>query len=164
MTMIRWPQRNTHATITKLVTDTLTNLGWIGPGLLGSPSVTVINFDPQQAAEAIVPNTVAVTIPNEGNDVPMELGAGMREVPYTVFIDIFPSNDSVGQALSDDIKLPLVDGYFPLLDFSQTPPSAVPGAYIEIEHIVGNRFPQGTGVGKQTWRDLRLTAQLQYMP
>lgn len=163
---MRHRQRHLHYTILKHLREELTLLGWTsGDGNFGSPLVTFLDYEPIEAGKTPALNTVAVSMGDQGEDNAFELGGGLYECRYTVFIDIYPSNEAVGAALGDDIKDSLTDNVLSLLDFTSSADGAETTAEIEFDSVLVEVIPTATTtLDKRSWRAVKATAILYYFP
>lgn len=158
---MRHRQRHLHATIVRLVLETLTETGWVrAPINFGTLPVTVLDYEPQGAGQTPAFNTVAVSIGHQGSDDAIELGGGVQECRYTVFIDVYPVNESIGVAIADDIKAAINDEYIAMRDFT-TAPDGVERAdmWIEFEDVMVETIPSAAStLDKRSWRSVKATA------
>lgn len=154
---MRHRQRHVHATIVRHLREELIALGWVNvPVNFGTTPVTVIDYEPQQAGETPAFNTVAVSINHQGADEEYELG-GLQQVDFTLFVDIYGEHEPIGVAIGDDIKDSLVKG-LPLLDFTNSPPTAT-DSWLEFENVLVEQIPTATTtLDKRSWRAVKATA------
>lgn len=155
---MRHQQRHVHATIVKHVTEKLDELGWVDdPVNFGTTPVTILDYEPQEAGETPAINTVSISIGHEGHDAEYELG-GMSQVEYTLFLDVYPENESIGIALAADIKDSIKYAALTLLDFTEGPPATTDG-YIEFDSVIVEVVPTATTtLDKRSWRSVKATA------
>lgn len=155
---MRHRQRHLHKTIVEHIRTELDD--WITtPGLFGGPIVTLLDYEPQEAGETPAYNTVSVSIGDQLEDKEEELGGGLYTCVYAVFIDIYPTNESVGVALADDIKVALTERVIPLLDYSTDPDGTESDEVIEFEQVMVEILPTATTtLDKRSWRCVKATA------
>lgn len=160
MQNIRHRQRQVHATIVRHLRLALDADGWLTPPInFGSNPVTLLDYEPQQAGETPAYNTVAVSIGSQGSDDPFELGGGIYECRYTVFIDVYPTKEPIGVAIADDIKAAISEQVIPLRVFTQNPDGEEIEAQIEFENILIETIPSTAGLlDKRSWRSVKATA------
>lgn len=161
---MRFRQRHVHATIVKLITDGLGDLGWYGSTIplvrpnFGASPVVIKDYEPQQAGETPAPNTVAISIDHQGDNEPFELG-GLQTCEYTVFIDIYGQSEPIAVAIADDVKDLIVDQSMPVLDFTREDDGEVSDLWMEFEDIVVEKITSGSGaLDKRSWRAVKATA------
>lgn len=154
---MRHRQRHLHATIVRHLTEQLTSLGWVNaPVNFAAAPITILGYEPQAAGKTPAPNTVAISIEDQGEDEPFELG-GLESCNYTLFVDIYGQNEPVGIAIADDVKDSLTHAGLPLLDFTHTPTPT--DEWIEFEHVLVENIPSAaTTLDKRTWRAVKATA------
>jgi hypothetical protein len=89
--LMRHRQRHLHATIVRHVRppSTTCRLAHTTPSTSAPPVTLVIDYEPQQAGETPAYNTVSVSIGHQGADEEYELGGGMLQCRYTVFVDVY---------------------------------------------------------------------------
>jgi hypothetical protein len=161
---MRFRQRHVHATIVKHISKGLGDFGWYGtlipqvPVNFGASPVVIMDYEPQQAGETPAPNTVAISIDHQGKNEAFELG-GLQECEYTVFIDIYGENESIGISIADDVKDLISDESMPVLDFTSNPEGDVSDLWLEFEDVIVEKIPGGTStVDKRSWRAVKATA------
>lgn len=157
---MRHRQRHLHYTILKHLREELTLLGWTsGDGNFGSPLVTFLDYEPIEAGKTPALNTVAVSMGDQGEDTAFEMGGGMYECRYTVFVDIYPANEPIGVALADDIKFAMVDEIIPLKVFTTDPNGVEVDAQIEFDDVMVEVIPSAAStLDKRSWRAVKATA------
>jgi hypothetical protein len=163
MPPLRFRSRHLHATFYEHTIAALTNLGWIAaPVNFGAAPVTVIDYQPDERNEQIKQNTVAVSLGDYASDIDEELGAavgGVRSAPYQVYIDAYMAEQSLAQAIMDDVRDMYTDVTINLVDQITGLETAFP---IEIENIEGPTRIPGTAADafKRHWRAMRLDTRL----
>jgi hypothetical protein len=87
--------------IGNMIEDSLTQLGWLTPSLERSDvRFTTEQLDPNVQ---ITPNTVGLSTDDElGEEV--ELGSGLMENRWDMYVDVFAENTDVGLHLAGDIR------------------------------------------------------------
>lgn len=157
---MRHRQRHLHATIVRHVRQALDETGWLhAPVNFGSTPVTLLAYEPQEAGETPAYNTVAVSIGQQGSDDAIELGGGLHECRYVVFIDVYPTKESIGVAIADDIKDALTETYLPLRDFTSSADGVEVDAQIEFEDVLVETIPSAaSALDKRSWRAVKATA------
>ena len=171
---IRHRSRHLRATLFHKVIDDLTTLGWVtAPVNFGADPVTVLDYQPDERQQAVVKNTVAVSLGDVVNDVDEELGAsggGLRSAFIPVFIDVYMAEQALADAICDDLRDIFDNQIFPLIDQvtgapSVDPLTALPNAQIEIEEVLGPDRPAGAAAAdqfKRYWRIIKLGVRLYY--
>ena len=156
---MRHRQRHLHRTIFTTVRDALDDAGWItAPVNFGTTPVTVIDYEPQQIGETPAYNTVAVSIGDQTADEEYELG-GLMETSYAVFVDIYPTQESIGVAIAEDVKDVLTDLLIPLKDYTSSAAGTDTEEQIEFRHVMVEVVPSAaTTLDKRSWRVVKATA------
>lgn len=163
MPPIRFRSRFLHATLYDYTRDGLDTLGWITPPVnFGTGPVTMIDYQPDERSVQIAQNTVAVSLGDYLNDEDEELGAalnGTRSAPYSVFIDVYMSEQALSQAICDDIRDIFTDKSMYLIDqINQT----LSDQLIQVENIDGPARVAGQTADafRKYWRAMRIDCRL----
>lgn len=162
MQTIRHRQRHLHATVVRHIRLALEENGWLhDPVNWGQPAVTLLDYEPQQAGVTPAYNTVAVSIGAQNSDEPYELGGGIYSCRYIVFIDVYPTKESIGVAIADDIKFAISEEIIPLRIFSTDADGVEADAQIEFEDVMVETIPSAAStLDKRSWRSVKTTAVL----
>lgn len=168
--MIRHKQRHIHRTLVEEVTTALTAGGWVNqPTIFGAISATILDTMPDERGQDVNPNTVAVSMGDEGPQDDEELGAeqgGLVSVTIPVYVDVYGENQTISIALASDVKDALyARRVLALRDWSQPGAPAVEGTYIALEDIAGPERPQAaSGIAgfKRHWRVVKALATTYY--
>lgn len=166
--MIRHSTRHIHATILKRVEDQLEALGWMDPSRtpFGADPVTEVRGTMPNEWEQVAklkPGTVAVTLGQEFDAEPAEIGGPLatQEIPF--FIDAIMRRESEAQSVLLDVR-DLLKGRFaglpavvPVLDFTSQTPTPVDGWMVSFEDI---EVEMSTML--DNWWILRCTALVQF--
>lgn len=157
---MRHRQRHLHATVVQHVRVALEAAGWLSdPINFGDPPITLLDYEPQEAGETPAMNTVAVSVGHQGSDDVVELGGGLHECRYTIFIDIYPTKEPIGVAIADDIKDAITEQIIPLLDFTNDVDGEEVLAQIEFEDVLVETVPSAAStLDKRSWRVVKVTA------
>lgn len=158
---MRHRQRHLHKTILEHLRAELDALGWFD-GLFGAPGITLIDHEPLASGENPAPYTVAVSIGDQLDDRPAELGGGITSCEYVLFVDIYGDrNESIPAALADDIKDALTDQVISLLDFTSDADGVATEHVIEFERVMVEIIPSAaTTMDKRSWRSVKAMAVL----
>lgn len=163
---IRFRSRHLRATVYNKVKADLTTLGWVtAPVNFDADPVRFIDYQPDERGEMITGNTVAVSIGDVANDEDAELGAilgGLRSAWYPIFIDVYMAEQSLSDAVCDDIRSIFDTKIFPLVNQVTSVNS---DEVIEIEEVLGPDRPPAAGSAeafKRNWRIMRLGVRLYY--
>lgn len=156
---MRHRERHVHKTLFEHVRTTLEDTGWLSdPVNFGAHPITLIDFEPLEAGQQIAPNTVAVSMGDQGKAVEAELGA-LRMLPFTLFVDVHAENESIGTALADDIRDALEDLFLPLHDWAAGQDTE---ETIELESVVVEKIASTVTADRRTWRAVKAMAYLYY--
>lgn len=174
---LRFRYRHVHATLYLYVRTRMTALGWGDASKPGSdpvnaainfqvPPMTFKDFQPDEAGETIAPQTLVITLGGEPAREDMELGAGLVQIPYAFYIDIYGYSQAAAQSVMSDLKDILEDIAIPIKDFTQAPPVDTDGV-IEIFHEDIESARPDASVGaqdfKRYWRTLATIARAEYL-
>lgn len=155
---MRHRERHIHATIVKYLTQVLTDNGWVNaPVNFGSRPVTILAYQPMEAGETPAPNTVAISMGDQGPQDAYEMG-GLESVDYTLFVDVYGENIPVSMAIADDLKDALYDTWLPLFDFTHSSAGTPTDDELEFQTVLVEVVPTATTtVDKRTWRAVKAT-------
>lgn len=174
---LRFRYRHVHATLFDYVRSSLIDLGWGNAALpaddpanlavnFGTPAATYIDNQPDEAGVAVAPNTIAVTLGDEPAAEDLELGGGLLEVAFPVYVDIYGQNQSIAVSIASDVKAMLEDHFLTVCDYTARPPAPT-DEVIEIDkEDVDVSRPQaaiGSQDFKRYWRVVRARARVHYI-
>lgn len=146
------------------ITSVLTTAGWMATTPpLGAPQMTILDYEPQGAGEIPPIQSVCVSIGDQGPAGAFDLGGDLLEVHYSLFIDVYPSSESVGIAIAEDISDSLVENYVSLNDYTASPPTAT-GMALELTRVKVQPLPTTGKMDKRAWRVVKATITLDYTP
>lgn len=155
---MRFRPRHVHQTVIDAVTAELTARGWVNtPVNFGTAPITVVDYQPIEAGEQIADNTVAISIGDETATDPFELGAGLRETSWPVFVDIYAVSESLGLSVADDVKAYLTDREMALLDYTANVNGTPTTDWLEFEHVMVEKLTSNSNIDKRTWRSVKAT-------
>lgn len=161
---MRFRQRHVHRTLVDYVTGVLDDAGWTaGTPPLGAPAMTILDYEPQTAGEIPPVQSVCISIGEQGPARAFEMGDGLLQVRYVVYIDIYPISESVGIAIAEDIADSLIEIYVGLNDYTSAPPVAT-GEALEMTRVMVQGIPSTDKMDKRPWRVVKATAVLDYTP
>lgn len=165
MTYLRFAARHVQRTLEDHVQGVLNGLGWLGPEVpFGEPAVTFQRgFLPEAEGRSITGNLVAVSFGHEPDDVPQELGGGLKTVEHYLFVDVIGRSETAAMAIASDIKdalsgrAPGASRYVPVYDYALTPRAAVTGHIIELTGVI--REKPDTVEYRRNWHVVKATAE-----
>ncbi len=172
--MIRHFGRHLYQSVFDHIDTGLVDLGWKVAGGFKEFPVTTQNWVPDegQGTSQVQPNLVAVTILDEGEEVPEELGDGLVSIDVQLSVDIYGENQAVALAIAEDVKDLLrgrIDGYhriIPIFDYSAVDTggtrAALTGVWAENEDVV--RIPSQRTELRRQWQVVRWTCHVEYVP
>lgn len=165
---LRFRIRHVHKTLADHLETELTNLGWVAPPVnFGTAPMTFLEFQPDEAGQQVKPNTVAVTLGDEPSAEDLELGDGLREISFPVYVDVYGANQSIAASIASDVKTLLEDCYLQVLDFTASAAGTPTQERIELDKddVTVEKPPvgQGTSDFRRYWRVVRTTARVQYI-
>lgn len=165
---LRFRIRHVHKTIADHIEAQMALLGWVTPPVnFDTTPMTFLEFQPDEAGKTIAPNTVAITLGDEGAAEDMEMGDGLREVAYPLFIDIYGANQSIAASIASDIKTLVEDTYLKVRDFTTNPAGVETQEQIELDKddVTVERPAAATGAtdSRRYWRVVKTTARVHYI-
>ena len=148
--------------------NALSALGWMNaPINFGTTAVTVVDYQPDERQTPVPHNTIAVSLGDFSSDDEEELGSdlagGLYSALYSVYIDVYMSEQPLSLAICDDIRSTYHNALLDLID--QVTLTAVPNCYIQVEKVLGPERPPsnlGAEAFKRYWRIMRVDARLYY--
>lgn len=169
MTYLRHSTRHVHHTVIKYLREQLTALNWIGSEEttpFGATPVELFTVHPPEwkQDQKLQAGKVAITLGNEVMSTLEEMGGPLTSVEIPIFVDIYMDDESIALALALDVRdifhgrLPDSVRWLPVLDFAESPPTAVEGWTLEFDDITRVR-PDDSIV----WQVVKVTA-LTYFP
>ncbi len=161
---MRFRQRHAHESMYNYVKGVLAATGWTGSTPpLGAPAMTVLDYEPQEAGEIPPIQSVCISFGDQKSIGTFDLGGGLYEVHYPVFIDIYPENESIGISIGEDISDALIENYLHLIDYTGSTPVDT-GNVMEITDVQVCPIPTSGKMDKRSWRVVKAMAKLQYTP
>ena len=165
---LRFRVRHVHKTIADYLEAELTVLGWVNaPVNFATTPMTFLEFQPEEAGKAIAANTVSITLGDEPAAVDLEMGDGLREIAYPVFVDVYGANASIATSIASDVKTLLEDTYLQVKDFTASIPGVPSNEQIELDKddVSVERPPAASGLNdfKRYWRVVKTTARVHYI-
>lgn len=155
---MRFRPRHVHQTVVEALTVELTARGWVNsPVNFGAVPITIVDYQPIEAGENIAVNTVAISMGDETATDPFELGAGLREVSWPVFVDVYPTSESLGLSVADDVKSYLTDLQLPLRDFTTNSNGTPTSEWLEFEDVMVEKLTSNSTIDKRIWRSVKST-------
>lgn len=167
---MRFRVRQLQQNIVDYVIAELDRLGWVGTTInYGTTPVTVMeDVDLEDPPADLAPNTVAVTIPDEGPDEVAELGGGLYRAIYSLFIDCYGESGTMAQRILGDLKDSFTDRELVLRDYAGSTPVRT-DERCEFDIIAIERPGRSTsGVrameARRRWRVMTLDATVYFQP
>lgn len=165
---LRFRIRHVHKTIADYLEAGLTQLGWVNqPVNFATTPMTFLEFQPDEAGVSIAANTVAITLGDEPAALDLEMGDGLREIAFPVFVDVYGANQSVAASIASDIKALLEDRYMAVLDFTTSATGVPTAERIELDKddvsIEKPDAANGVQDFRRFWRVVKTTARVQYV-
>lgn len=165
---LRFRVRHVHKTVADFIEAELTALGWVNPPVnFGTLPVTFLEFQPDEAGKPITANTVAITLGDEGPALDEELGDGLRQLEYPLFVDVYGANQSIAASIASDVKDILEDRYFAVRDFTASPVGVPTSEQIELDKDDLTVERPGASMGaadfRRYWRVVKSTVRVHYV-
>ena len=165
---LRFRVRHVHKTIADYLEAELADLGWVNePVNCATVPMTFLEFQPDEAGKTIAANTVAITLGDEPPALDIEMGDGLREIAFPVFVDVYGANQSIAASIASDIKSLLEDRYMPVLDFVTSATGTPTSERIELDKDDVSIEKPDAAAGAQDfrrfWRVVKTTARVHYI-
>ncbi len=165
---MRFRVRHVHKTIADYLEAELDRLGWVRePINFGTTPMTFLEFQPDEAGTTIAANTVAITLGDEPAAADLEMGDGLREIAYPLFVDVYGANQSIAASIASDIKQLLEDRYMAVLDFSASSAGVATAERIELDKddvsVEKPDAASGAQDFRRFWRVVKTTARVHYI-
>lgn len=165
---LRFRIRHVHKTIADYIEAEMATLGWVtNPINFNTTPMTFLEFQPDEAGKEIKPNTIAITLGDEGAAEDEEMGDGLRELVYPVFIDCYGANQSIAASIASDIKTLLEDRYLYVRDFTTDPAGVETSEQIELDKDDVTVERPGAAIGatdfRRYWRVVKTSARVHYI-
>lgn len=169
MTYLRHASRHVHHTVANYIAEQLTALNWMDEANTPFGAIPVrIMKTPSviggQLADNVTAGVVSITLGDESNPDPEELGGALFSQEYPIFIDIFQDSYAVALSLANDVRdillgrLPDTQRWLDVVN--QTNAQVVPGWKLELEDV--ERVSPET-VMPLRWQVVKVTA-VAYFP
>lgn len=173
---LRFRYRHVHATLFDYVRAQLIELGWGNAALpatdpvnlavnFGTAAATYIDNQPDEAGIAVQPNTIAVTLGDEPPAEDLELGGGLIEVAFPVYVDVYGANQSIAVSIASDVKAILEDRFLTVCDYTARPPAPTDEVIALDKEDIDVSRPQaalGSQDFKRYWRVVKASARVHY--
>lgn len=125
--MIRYSSRAVHVSVVNYLDTALAALGWMDPTTtpFGAPALDVRSAVPrphQTDLASIVPGVVGITLGDNDDAEPQEVGGPLYLIEYPIFVDIYMDKDAHALAVAQDVwdicagRLPGTSRYQPVTD------------------------------------------------
>ena len=165
---LRFRIRHVHKTVADYIEAGLSDLGWVNdPVNFQTTPMTFLEFQPDEAGEKILPNTVAITLGDEGAAEDEEMGDGLRELVYPLFVDVYGANQSIAASIASDVKWLLEDRYLQVRDFTSDPAGVETSEQIELDKDdVSVERPNasfGAADIRKYWRVVKTSVRVHYI-
>lgn len=160
---IRHASRHVQESISSMLVAFLTEYGWLGPKVpYGAKPFKIELRQPDQSSlQQISTNTVFIGFGDETGARDRQLGGGLLQREYVVFVDVFADSQSIATAVAADIKDRL-EGLFGggvyLRPKDQATGLELPGYIGEFQDVVRD---VGTG-SKVQWQMVKATFALDF--
>lgn len=165
MTALRFRQRHVHQSCVDYLKESLDDLGWVtAPINFGTQAITFIEIQPEEAGVKVEPNTVAITIGDEPEDLEEELGAGLMSCEYVLFVDVYGIDQSIAVSIAGDIKDLLRNKLIALRSYTTVIAGTETADTIEFDSVVIDKpATAAAGPDKRYWRIVKSIARLYYV-
>ena len=165
---LRFRIRHVHKTIADHIEAELKTLGWVEqPVNFQTVPITFLEFQPDEAGKTIAANTVAITLGDEPSAEDLELGDGLREIAYPVFVDVYGANQSIAASIASDVRDVLEDLYLPVRDFTTDPAGVITDERIQLDKddLTVERPSGANGASdfRRFWRVVKTTARVHFI-
>lgn len=168
--MIRHFGRHLYQSVFDHLDGGLDDLGWKSPGGFKEFLVRTQSYVPDegQGSSQLQPNLVAITLLDEGVEVPEELGDTLVSIDLGFVADIYGENQAVALSIAEDVKDLLrgrINSYHrivPIYDYTTSPRTRLDGVWAENEDVA--RMPSNRTELRRQWQVVRWTCHVEYVP
>ncbi len=165
---LRFRVRHVHKTVADYLEAELDRLGWVRePVNFATVPMTFLEFQPDEAGKTIAANTVAITMGDEPAAEDLEMGDGLREIAFPVFVDVYGANQSIAASIASDVKHALEDVYLTVLDYVASTSGEPTDERIEFnkDDVSVEKPDATTGMQdfRRFWRVVKTTARVHYI-
>lgn len=123
---MRFRSVNLQRTIFEVVRDALTQRGWVNdPVNFGTVPATFFEDSSMEAVTSgtrLAPNSVHVSLTDEGRDDLAQLGGGLYDVRYSLFVDCYGETGNMAWRILEDLKPVLHDAVIRVVDYAPETP------------------------------------------
>jgi len=159
---VRFRPRQVQRTMTEHLRDELDARGWFTPGGFKEYTLTLIEYVPERELHGpIVPNTVGVTIGEEGEERLEEMGGLLTSAPIALFVDVYGENQAISLSIASDIMDILRWQRTLVLQDFTTGSAVASNELIELDDIVRER-PTDPGDYRKNWNVVKATCRVFY--
>ncbi|MGZ4745724.1 MAG: hypothetical protein ACXVYY_01440 [Oryzihumus sp.] len=146
------------------LTNKLEGLGWTVPGGFKQTPVVIVSYAPTTGALP-APNTVGISMGPESPTRASQMGDGLREVSYTMFVDIYGESEALALHLASDVKDFLDEVSLPLLDFTDSSTGTATEDLLEVVDCI-RVTPQVTVTDefRRYWQVVKITLTCTFVP
>lgn len=165
---IRHASRHLLQSVHDHLRDQLDVLGWLTPGGFKSRPVTLQTYIPPDGPDSSPPNTIVLTLGDEPDEIPEELGDGLVSVEQVLFVDVWGENQPVSLALADDLKdvlrgrRPGLSRRIPFYDYTQHPRAPLPTVVVETSDVI--RLRPDNNDFRRNWMVVKATLTMTWVP
>lgn len=167
--MMRYSSRSIHQSVANELTDQLGAIGWTSEGQtpFGAPKLRITTHTPrphQTDQASISAGAVVITLGDNIDADPQEMGGPLSMIEYPIFVDIYMDKDAHALAVAQDVtdifagRVPGTSRFLPVIDL--TTGYAAPGWLIELTDIERTRPVHDL---KVHWQVVKVTAST-YFP
>lgn len=163
--MLRFAPRHVTQTVYDFTVAAMNDLGWTGPTPpFGAAPVTFQSAPvaDSQDGSRLQPNMVAIYPGVEPPPEGLELGGPLSSQLYPFFAEVYGENTGMSTSIASDIRDIWLgrrgNSVLQVMDYSQTPPEAVVGWYIDL----GVNVERGPLQGKFNFQVVTAYAEIVY--
>ena len=167
--MIRYSSRAIHYSVATHIETQLRDLGWMDASTtpFGAPALDIRTSTPrpyQTDTASIVPGAVAITLGDNEDAEPQEIGGPLYLIEYPMFVDIYMDKDAHALAVAQDVwdicagRINGTSRYLPVTDL--TTGNLATGWLIELTDLERTRPVHDL---KVHWQVVKVTAST-YFP
>lgn len=129
-----------------------------------STPLTYVEIQPDENGKDVVENTLSITLGDGGSDDEMQLGGGLYDVIYPLFIDVYGVNGGIALSIAEDVKGLINYGMkINALDYTTDAAGVATDEWIEFEDVTGPEKPAAAAFAadfRKHWRIVKATVRV----
>lgn len=169
---MRFRTRQVHQRICDYIEAGMKDLGWGDASLpLADPlnaavpfqatPLTYVEVQPDENGLDVAENTLSITLGDGGADDDAQMGGGLWQIPYPLFIDVYGASSGLALSIIEDVKGLINYGLkINALDYTTDAAGVATDEWIEFEDVTGPERPAAAAFAadfRKHWRIVKAT-------